>query len=100
VDVVDNTSDFESKINQLISRVAWSVGIDVGDRLRSGAKKVKFVVNGPLPDDSAFPSFRDFEVVHTYLQTPSRLLQSRLRSRGRKGKWSYTHTIRKQVQRF
>ena len=62
-----------------------------------GAKKVKFVINGPLPSDSAFPSFRDFEVVHHYLQTSSRMMQSRLRKRGRKGKWSYTHTIRKQV---
>ena len=66
-------------------------------RLNLGAKKVKFVINGPLPSDSAFPSFRDFEVVHHYLQTSSRMMQSRLRKRGRKGKWSYTHTIRKQV---
>jgi hypothetical protein len=28
-----------------------------------------------------------------------RMLQSRLRKRGRKGKWSYTHTIRKQVSK-
>lgn len=98
VDIVDNSSDFESKINQLIYKVAWSIGIDVGDRLRSGAKKVKFVVNGPLPSDHTFPSFRDFEVSHHYLQTPSKMLQSRLRCRGRKGKWSYTHTIRKRVQ--
>lgn len=66
-------------------------------RLRSGAKKVKFVVNSPLPGDHAFPSFRDFTVHHHYLQTNSRMMQSRLRKRGRKGKWSYTHTIRKQV---
>jgi hypothetical protein len=26
------------------------------------ARKVKFVVNTPLPKDSLFPSFRDFEV--------------------------------------
>ncbi|TRY71688.1 hypothetical protein TCAL_03417 [Tigriopus californicus] len=97
VDIVDNSSDFETKINNLITRVAWSMGLDVGDRLRSGAKKVKFVVNGPLPGDHAFPSFRDFTVHHHYLQTNSRMMQSRLRKRGRKGKWSYTHTIRKQV---
>ena len=97
VSVLDNTSDFESKINQLISKVCRSIGIDIGDRLTEGAKKVKFVVNGPLPGDSQFPPFRDFEVCHHYLQTASRMLQSRLRMRGRKGKWSYTHTIRKQV---
>ena len=52
VDLVDNSKDFESKINELIVKVAWSIGIDVGDRLTSGAKKFKFVVNGSLPADS------------------------------------------------
>ena len=37
------------------------------------------------------------QVVHHYLQTASRTMQSRLRKRGRMGKWSYIHTIRKQV---
>jgi len=95
---VDNLSDFESKIRSLISKVAWSIGIDIGDRLTTGARKLKFVVNGPLPSEKAFPEgFRDFEVCHHYLQTSSRMMQSRLRKRGRKGKWTYTHTIRKQV---
>jgi len=98
VDLVDNSdSNFDAKINGLISKVAGSIGIELGDRLHQGSKKVKFVVNGPLPSDCSFPSFRDFEVVHHYLQTTSRMMQSRLRKRGRKGKWSYTHTIRKQV---
>lgn len=97
VDIIDNSSDFETKINSLISCVAVKMGIDVGDRLKVNARKVKFVVNTPLPKDSIFPSFRDFEVVHHYLQTASRTMQSRLRKRGRMGKWSYIHTIRKQV---
>jgi len=97
VDIIDNSSDFEMKINRLISCVAVKMGIDIGDRLKVNARKVKFAVNLPLPRDSAFPSFRDFEVVHHYLQTTSRNMQSRLRKRGRMGKWSYIHTIRKQV---
>lgn len=97
VDIIDNSSDFETKINRLISCVAVKMGIDVGDRLKVNARKVKFVVNTPLPKDFHFPSFRDFEVVHHYLQTASRTMQSRLRKRGRMGKWSYIHTIRKQV---
>ena len=49
------------------------------------ARKVKFVVDGPLPPVSAFPErFRDFEVLHHYLQTPTKSIQSRLRKRGRK----------------
>lgn len=97
VDIIDNSSDFETKINRLVSCVAVKMGIDIGDRLKVNARKVKFVVNTPLPKDSLFPSFRDFEVVHHYLQTASRTMQSRLRKRGRLGKWSYIHTIRKQV---
>ena len=43
--------------------MAWSIGIDIGDRLTTGARKLKFVVNGPLPSEKAFPEgFRDFEV--------------------------------------
>ena len=99
VQIVDNRGDdFESKINYLISKVAWSIGIDVGDRLMEGARKVKFVVNGPLPDIEAFPEFRDFDVCHHYLQTISgKKLQIRLRKRGCNGKWSYNQTTRKQV---
>ena len=49
------------------------------------ARKVKFVVDGPIPPVSAFPErFRDFEVLHHYLQTPTKSIQSRLRKRGRK----------------
>ncbi|XP_023331703.1 TRPL translocation defect protein 14 isoform X2 [Eurytemora carolleeae] len=97
VDIIDNNSDFENKINRLISCVAVKMGIHIGDRLKVNARKVKFAISGPLPPDSSFPSFRDFEVVHHYLQTASRTMQSRLRKRGRLGKWSYIHTIRKQV---
>merc|ERR1712241_1420461 len=94
---IDNDCDFESKINRLISCVALKMGIDIGDRLNVNAKKVKFAINGPLPKDSAFPNFLDFEVTHNYLQSPARTMQSRLRKRGRQGKYSYIHTIRKQV---
>ena len=99
VDLVDNRgADFESKIKYLISKIAWSIGIDVGDRLMEGAKKVKFVVNGPLPSEDQFPEFRDFDVCHHYLQTISgRKVQTRLRKRGCNGKWTYNHTTRKQV---
>jgi len=97
VDIIDNKSDFDNKLNRLISCVCVKMGIDIGDRLKVNARKVKFAVNSPLPRDELFPSFRDFEVVHHYLQSPSRTMQSRLRKRGRCGKWSYIHTIRKQV---
>ena len=69
----------------MISKVTWSIGLDIGDRLMKNARKVKFVVDGPLPADNSFPErFRDFEVLHHYLQTPNKSMQSRLMKRGRK----------------
>ncbi|CAK9812620.1 TRPL translocation defect protein 14 [Anthophora quadrimaculata] len=74
---------------------AWKLGIDTGDRLRASSYKVKFLVGGPLPPDSEFPPFQDFDVVHNYLQSSTPKMQARLRKRGQKGHWSYIHTIRR-----
>merc|ERR1712147_502199 len=69
VDIIDNRSDFDSKINRLIDLVVKRIGIDVGDRFRPNSRKVKFVVSGMCPD-SAFPvKFTDFQVVHHYLHS-------------------------------
>eukprot|EP00096_Caligus_rogercresseyi_P006970 TRINITY_DN2410_c0_g1_i1.p1 TRINITY_DN2410_c0_g1~~TRINITY_DN2410_c0_g1_i1.p1 ORF type:complete len:446 (+),score=148.10 TRINITY_DN2410_c0_g1_i1:716-2053(+) len=97
VDLIDNSSNFDTKIKRLIAIVAFRMGINVSDRLESDAKKYKFLVNAPLPQRSMFPSFRDFHVTHNYLKTDGRHTQCRLRKRGIKGKWSYTHTVRKVV---
>ncbi|PSN29005.1 TRPL translocation defect protein 14 [Blattella germanica] len=94
-DVVDNSTDFETKICRMISSVCLKLGIDTGDRLLTNARKLKFLVRGPLPPDSVFPPFQDFDVVHNYLQTNTPKMQARLRKRGQKGHWSYIHTIRK-----
>ncbi|XP_043221714.1 TRPL translocation defect protein 14-like isoform X2 [Amphibalanus amphitrite] len=94
-DVMDNSCDFDTKIRRTIATVCHRLGIETGDRLATGSKKFKFLIRGPLPDPSAFPRFQDFEVVHHYLNTGSRRMQTRLRKRGQNGTWSYTHTIRK-----
>ncbi|XP_034182171.2 TRPL translocation defect 14 isoform X2 [Osmia lignaria lignaria] len=94
-DVIDNSQDFESKICRMIECVCQKLGIDTGDRLRASSRKVKFLVKGPLPPDSEFPPFQDFDVVHNYLQSNNPKMQARLRKRGQKGHWSYIHTIRR-----
>jgi len=102
-DVIDNSTDFEGKIRRMIGSVCHKIGLDTGDRLQTNSKKHKFLVryvdnsnlialytercfcsSGPLPDDSVFPPFQDFEVVHNYLQSNSPN-QVRLRKRGQKG---------------
>uniref|UniRef100_A0A1L8DCH7 NadR/Ttd14 AAA domain-containing protein n=1 Tax=Nyssomyia neivai TaxID=330878 RepID=A0A1L8DCH7_9DIPT len=94
-DVIDNSTDFETKIKRMISSVCQKVGIDTGDRLLTTSKKLKFHVLGPLPPDSAFPAFQDFNVEHDYLLSTGSRVQARLRKRGQKGHWSYIHTIRR-----
>lgn len=84
-DVIDNSQDFESKICRMIECVCQKLGIDTGDRLRASSRKVKFLVKPPLPPDSEFPPFQDFDVVHNYLQGNTPKLQARLRKRGQKG---------------
>ncbi|XP_066253004.1 TRPL translocation defect protein 14 isoform X1 [Euwallacea similis] len=96
-DVIDNSSDFEGKIRRMIGSVCHKIGLDTGDRLLTNSKKHKFLVSGPLPEDSVFPPFQDFEVVHNYLQSNSPN-QVRLRKRGQKGYYSYIHTVRRQNQ--
>ncbi|XP_044731899.1 TRPL translocation defect protein 14 isoform X2 [Chrysoperla carnea] len=95
-DVIDNSTDFETKIKRMIECVCQKLGIDTGDRLKINSRKLKFLVEGPLPPDDKFPTgFQDFDVVHNYLQTKSPKMQARLRKRGQNGHWSYIHTIRK-----
>ncbi|XP_065557973.1 TRPL translocation defect protein 14-like isoform X2 [Artemia franciscana] len=93
-DVIDNSTEFDTKLRRMISSVCQKMGIDTGDRLAIGAKKVKFLVRS-LPDDSKFPKFQDFEVVHEYLKASVRNTQPRLRRRGQNGHWSYTYTVRR-----
>lgn len=65
--------------------VCHRLGIDTGDRLATGSKKFKFLIGAPLPDVAAFPSHQDFEVVHHYLNTGTKRMQTRLRKRGQNG---------------
>ncbi|KOB74562.1 Uncharacterized protein OBRU01_08942 [Operophtera brumata] len=94
-DVIDNSSDFDKKMNRLIACVCQKIGIDTGDRLNVNSKKRKFLIKTPLRPDAEFPPFQDFDVVHNYLQSDLRKAQVRLRKRGQKNHWSYIHTLRK-----
>ncbi|XP_063702658.1 TRPL translocation defect protein 14 isoform X2 [Culicoides brevitarsis] len=94
-DVMDNSTDFEHKMNRMIECVCQKLGIDTGDRLKTTSRKLKFLVAGPLPSDAEFPPFQDFEVVHNYLQSAGMKAQARLRKRGQNGHYSYIHTLRR-----
>lgn len=94
-DVIDNSTNFETKMNRMIESVCQKLGLDTGDRLGPNSRKRKFQLKGPLPPDDAFPPFQDFDVVHNYLQSSHPSVQARLRKRGQKGHWMYIHTLRR-----
>ncbi|XP_023036923.1 TRPL translocation defect protein 14 isoform X1 [Drosophila willistoni] len=93
-DVIDNSTNFEAKMNRMIESVCQKLGIDIGDRLQATSRKLKYLV-AVLPPDSEFPPFQDFDVVHHYLQSAGPKVQARLRKRGQKNHWSYIHTQRR-----
>ncbi|KRG04258.1 TRPL translocation defect protein 14 isoform X5 [Drosophila mojavensis] len=93
-DVIDNSTNFETKMNRMIESVCQKLGIDTRDRLQATSRKLKFLVKG-LPPDSVFPAFQDFDVEHYYLLSGGPNVQARLRKRGQNGHWSYIHTQRR-----
>lgn len=42
-DVIDNSTDFETKINRMLECVCQKLGIDTGDRLLRTSRKQKFL---------------------------------------------------------
>lgn len=42
-DVMDNSTDFEHKMNRMIECVCQKLGIDTGDRLKTTSRKLKFL---------------------------------------------------------
>ncbi len=100
LDIVDNRSDFDAKLRRLVDLVVRRVGrVDV--HFEPDSRKVKFALKpeaaGGLLLGGQFPvAHSDFEVVHHYLKTGSRGIQTRLRKRGHGGgRWTYSCTVRK-----
>lgn len=94
LEVIDNSTDFETKLKRLIATVCLKVGVEIGDRLAHMSKKVKFLVVN-MPMDVMFPSYQDFRVVHKYLISANPKIQLRVRKRGQDKTFSYQYTIRK-----
>lgn len=93
LEIIDNSTDFDTKLKRLIMAVCLKVDIDVGDRLAKKSKKVKFLV-AKIPSDVMFPSYQDFHVVHEYLISANPKIQLRLRMRGQGNTYSYQYTVR------
>ena len=42
----------------MIDTICHCAGVDTGDRLAKNARKIKFLVEGPLPEDDVYPDFQ------------------------------------------
>lgn len=93
LEIIDNSTDFETKLKRLIANVCLKIDIDIGDRLANKSKKVKFLV-AKMPSNVMFPSYQDFHVVHEYLISANPKIQLRLRMRGQGNTYSYQYTVR------
>eukprot|EP00088_Acartia_fossae_P010047 TRINITY_DN14932_c0_g1_i1.p1 TRINITY_DN14932_c0_g1~~TRINITY_DN14932_c0_g1_i1.p1 ORF type:complete len:429 (-),score=89.87 TRINITY_DN14932_c0_g1_i1:107-1393(-) len=97
-DVIDNTTEFETKMRKLTTAVTTKLSIPgAEDWLKQDSRKLKFLVIGIIQQDE-FPSHRDFKVHHDYLPCITLGTQARIRRRGRGEKWMYTHTVRRHKQ--
>ena len=89
-DVIDNSTDFETKVTKVIASICHRLGMEVEDRLSMDSRKRKFLVSC-LPDEKAWTTFEDFIVVYDYLVTPSiksdNQNQAHIRRRGQDVKW-------------
>jgi len=93
--LVDNSTDFESKMRRLTQTVTTNLGISgAEDWLRKDSRKLKFLVGGEFEEDQ-ITKFMDFQVHHDYLPCVSGGAQARIRRRGKGGRWMYTHTVRR-----
>jgi len=110
-DVIDNTTDFESKVVRVMESICQRLNINATDRLSLDSKKRKFLVSCLPEEVSNKVKFQDFIVVHDYLVTSSNnnKQQARIRKRGQNvqwndekggwnlnsGNWTFCHTIRR-----
>lgn len=99
-DIVENTDtrNFEDKIKRLIQVVCDRANVYYGDRLAPDSIKRKFLVVEVYPEK--FPKYEEFIVLHDYLNVPATEpadTQIRIRKRGKKGAWNFSHTTRHKV---
>lgn len=86
--VIDNSTDFNEKINRVITAISSVVGIPEPIEIER-----KFLVKNFNPNKMSVP-YSAAEIEQTYLITPNRE-EARIRKRGANGSFFYIHTVKK-----
>jgi hypothetical protein len=94
VDIIDNAdcTKFDDKILKLLQVVCDRVGVSYQDRLSKNSKKRKWLISAF--EDTNFPKYEEFNVIHDYLLADKPDLQVRIRERCQNNKSTFTITTR------
>jgi len=90
--VIDNSTDFETKLKRVISEIASFLGEPEPLEVER-----KFLIN--YPDTTtleSLPNCRRIEIIQTYLKSPSGE-EARVRQRGYDGSYIYIHTAKRNI---
>ena len=88
-ELIDNSTDFETKMRKLTKAVTDKLGIPHAEEwLDDRSVKLKFLVSGTTVPQNFPVNYRDFTVHHDYLPCFEGGPQARIRRRGRHGKSS------------
>ena len=91
--VIDNSTDFEAKMQRLVSEVAGFVGEPVPFEIER-----KFIIKYPDLDLlERLENCSKVEIIQTYLHSEKPGEETRVRQRGRGGQYIFTETIKKRV---
>ena len=91
--IIDNSTDFEGKLNRLINEIMAFVGEEKPEEIER-----KYLIE--YPDINFLKNFKTCkraEIVQTYLKSKNPNESVRIRQRGYKGVYSYTKTIKKDI---
>jgi CYTH domain-containing protein/thymidylate kinase len=91
--VIDNSTEFKTKIERLISEIAGFLGAPEPFEIER-----KFLIE--YPDLTAFdimPNCSKVEIIQTYLRTANPDEEIRVRQRGKNGSYIFTETIKRRI---
>lgn len=90
--VIDNSTDFEGKMNRLIKEICALLGEPTPFEIER-----KFLIEKPdLEKLEALPNCKKVSIIQTYLISPKGD-ETRVRQRGLDGNYIYTHTTKRQI---
>ena len=91
--VIDNSTDFKTKIERLISEIAGFIGAPEPFEIER-----KFLIEHPdLTAFEVMPNCSKVEIIQTYLLSENSEEERRVRQRGKDGSYIFTETLKRRI---